>query len=79
LSLIVEDLVLRQIIREIINEMVKDIISNTKINIRKYNIKNINDVYKCKQPIVCFSSKMNLFDIKIKNFLKEKMYFIKVF
>ena len=72
-----QDLVLRQIIREIINEMVKDIISNTKINIRKYNIKNINDVYKCKQPIVCFSSKMNLFDIKIKNFLKEKMYFHK--
>ena len=68
------DLVLRQIIREIINEMVKDIILNTKKNIIKNNIKNINDVYNSKYPIVCFSNKMNLFDISIKNFLKRKMY-----
>ena len=71
------DLVLRQIIRETINEMVKDIIVNTKKNIRKNNIKNIKDVYKCKYPIVCFSKKMNLFDINIKKFLKKKMYFHK--
>ena len=69
-----QDLVLRQIIRETINEMVKDIIFNTTKNIRKNNIKNINDVYKSKYPIVCFSKKMNLFDDCIKRFLKEKMY-----
>ena len=72
-----QNLVLRQIIREIINEMVKDIITNTKKNIRKYKIKKINDIYKSKNPIVCFSKKMNLFDISIKNFLKKKMYFHK--
>ena len=72
-----EDLILRQVIREIINEMVRDIILNTKINIKKNNIKNINDVYKSKYPIVCFSSKMSLFDISIKKFLKQKMYFHK--
>ena len=71
------DLVLRQIIREIINEMVEDIIDNTKKNILNNNVKNISDVYKLKQPIVCFSKKMNLFDISIKKFLKEKMYFHK--
>jgi len=70
-----EDLVLRQIIREIINEMVKDIIINTKKNIKKNNIKDINEVYKSKYPIVCFSKKMSLFDISIKKFLKKKMYF----
>jgi len=69
-----QDLILRQIIRDTINEMVKDIIFNTKKNIRKNNIKNINDVYKTKYPIVCFSKKMNLFDVNIKRFLKEKMY-----
>ena len=68
------DLVLREIIREIINEMVKDIIKNTKTNIKRKKIKNIIDVYKSKYPIVCFSSKMNLFDKSIKNFLKTKMY-----
>ena len=72
-----EDLVIRQIIREIINEMVKDIINNTKKNIKKNNIKSIDDVYKSKYPIVCFSSKMNFFDTNIKSFLKKKMYFNK--
>jgi len=70
-----QNLVLRQIIREIINEMVKDVIINTKKNIIKYNIKNIYDVYRSKYIIVCFSKKMNSFDISIKNFLKRKMYF----
>ena len=52
--------------------MVKDIILNTTKNIRRNNIKNINDVYKSKYPIVCFSKKVNLFDISIKRFLKDK-------
>ena len=58
------DLVIRQIIREIINEMVKDIIKTTKKNIKKYNVSNLNDVYKSKYPIVAFSKKMKLFDKK---------------
>ena len=70
-----QDLVLRQVIREIINEMVNDIIINTKKNIKKNNIRNIIDVYKSSQPIVCFSKRMNLFDINIKKFLKKRMYY----
>tara|TARA_Y100000816_G_C26033318_1_gene541021 strand:- start:9 stop:1139 length:1131 start_codon:yes stop_codon:yes gene_type:complete len=69
-----EDLVLRQVIREIINEMVKDIILNTKKILKKNKIKNLNDVYKSKYPIVCFSERMKLFDFSIKKFLKQKMY-----
>ena len=72
-----QDLILRQIIREIINEMVKDIIINTKKNIKKNNIQSINDVYKSKNTIVCFSSKMSLFDVSIKKFLRKNMYFHK--
>ena len=68
------DLVTRQIIREIINEMVKDIIFTMKINIRKYNIQNLNDVYENKYPVVEFSPNMRKFDIKIKKFLKKNMY-----
>ena len=48
------DIITRQIIREIINEMVKDIIKTTKKNIKKYNVLNLNDVYKSKYPIVAF-------------------------
>ena len=68
------DLIIRQILREIINEMVKDIIITTKKNIKKYKIKDLNDVYECKHIIVTFSKKMKKFDKKIKNFLKMKMY-----
>ncbi len=69
-----QELVFRQIIRDTINEMVKDIILNTSKNIKINKIKNINDVYKSKFPLVQFSKKMSLFNINIKNFLKERMY-----
>ena len=68
------ELVLRQIVRDIINEMVKDIIINTKKNLKKENLNTAKEVYRIKTPIVCFSDKMNNFDIAIKVFLKENMY-----
>ncbi len=71
------DLVTRQIIREIINEMVSDVINTTKKNIKQHKIKNLNDIYKTKNQLVSFSKKMKKFDIKIKSFLKQKMYFHK--
>ena len=71
------DLVIRQIIREVINEMVRDVIITTKKNIKKNKIKNLNDVYKSKIPLVSFSQNMMIFDKKIKNFLQKKMYFHK--
>ena len=71
------DLIIRQIVREIINEMVKDIIMTTKKNIKKYKLKNLNDVYKSNNQVVTFSKQMKEFDRKIKSFLKKKMYYHK--
>jgi dGTPase len=71
------DLVVRQIIREIINEMVSDVIKTTTKNIKLNNIKTLKDVYKFKRQIISFSYQMKKFDIKIKHFLKQKMYFHK--
>jgi dGTPase len=71
------DLIVRQIIREIINEMVSDVIKTTQNNIKLNNIKKLKDVYKSKKQIVCFSNKMKNFDIQIKRFLRQKMYFHK--
>ncbi len=68
------ELVIRQIIRAIVNEMVKDIITNTKKNIKKEKIKSIKDIYNHNSLIVFFSKEMNLFDLSIKSFLKERMY-----
>jgi dGTPase len=69
------DLIVRQIIRDTINEMVSDVIKTTQKNIKLNDIKNLNDVYNSKNQIVCFSNRMKNFDLKIKNFLKQKMYF----
>jgi len=69
------DLVTRQIIREIINEMVGDVINSIKKNIRVNQIRNLNDIYKSDKVIVCFSNQMKNFDISIKKFLKQKMYY----
>ena len=69
------DLVIRQIIREIINEMVGDVIVSIKKNIRENKIRNLNDIYRSKKNIVCFSDQMKNFDVSIKRFLKKKMYF----
>ncbi len=71
------DLIIRQIIREIINEMVKDLIKTTQKNLKIHRIKNLNDVYKSKYPLVTFSDKMKDFDSKIKKFLRRKMYYHK--
>ena len=71
------DLIVRQIIRDIINEMVRDVIKTTKNNIKLNNIINLRDVYYFKKNIVCFSNNMKNFDLKIKSFLKQKMYFHK--
>ena len=69
------DLIIRQIIREIINEMVKDLITTTQKNIRKRKIKNLNDVFISKYPVVTFSNKMRKFDKSIKSFLRKNMYY----
>ena len=57
--------------------MVKDLIITTQKNIKKNKIRNLNDVFKSKYPLVTFSNKMQKFDKKIKIFLRKKMYYHK--
>jgi len=71
------ELVLRQVIRSIINEMVNDIILNTKKNLKKQKINSIKNIYNSKTLLVSFSKEMEAFDISIKSFLRERMYFSK--
>ena len=67
-------MILRQIIREIINVMVSDVVKNVKINLKKYNPKNVNDIYKSNISYVKFSEELLNFDYHIRDFLKYKMY-----
>ena len=57
--------------------MVSDVIKTTQNNIKLNKIRMLKDIYKLDNNIVCFSNNMQDFDIKIKRFLKEKMYFHK--
>jgi dGTPase len=57
--------------------MVSDVIKTIQKNVKLYKIKNLNDVYETRSPIVTFSQNMQNFDKKIKSFLKQKMYFHK--
>ena len=45
--------------------------------IEKIVLKQGSDIYNANTQIVCFSDKMNEFDLAIKDFLKEKMYYSK--
>ena len=55
--------------------MVNDVIINTKKNIKKQKIYSIKDIYNSNSLLVNFSKEMELFDMSIKSFLKERMYF----
>ena len=54
--------------------MVLDVINTSKINLKKINPQNINDIYKANHLIIDFSSKMKIIVNQIKDFLKYNMY-----
>ncbi|MES2677302.1 MAG: deoxyguanosinetriphosphate triphosphohydrolase [Pseudomonadota bacterium] len=60
--------------RRIVNDMVLDVISNTKNNIKKYQIDNNEDVRNCPQFLVQFSEEMEIAHQSLKKFLMENMY-----
>jgi dGTPase len=63
-----------QMVRDSINLMVKDLIKNSLINFKINNIKKLNDVYKCKNKLICFSSNYENIIEEIRYFLNSKMY-----
>ena len=68
------EILIYQVIRDSIDLMVKDLIKNTIKNLKINKIKSIDDIYKSKIPIVCFSDKYSIIEKEIKFFLRIKMY-----
>ena len=68
------DILIYQIIRDSINLMVKDLIKNTTKNLKIKKIKSINDIYSCKDKLVCFSNRFIKIEGEIKYFLRTRMY-----
>ena len=69
-----KDILIYQIIRDSINLMVRDLIKNTKNNLKTNKIKSLKNVYKLKEPIVCFSNKFLDIEKEVRFFLRSKMY-----
>jgi dGTPase len=69
-----KEILIYQIIRDSIDLMVKDLIKNTIKNLKINKIKSVNDIYKSKIPVVCFSEKYLIIEKEIKFFLRTKMY-----
>ena len=65
---------IHQIIRDSIDLMIKDLISNTKKNLNRLNIKNHNNLRFSKELIVDFSDEIKLSEKEIRLFLRTKMY-----
>ena len=63
-----------QIIRDSIDTMIRDLLSNTKKNIRKLDIRSLKDVSTSDQLIVSFSDKIKNSEQEIRSFLRNKMY-----
>ena len=64
-----------EMVRRLISILVKDIIKNTKLNIKKYNIKSDKCVRSHPKQLVCFSSK-TICDVSvIREFLLNKMWY----
>jgi dGTPase len=65
---------IHQIIRDSIDLMIKDLISNTKKNLNRLNIKNYKNLKFSKKLIVDFSDEIKLSEKEIRLFLRTKMY-----
>ncbi len=63
-----------ELVRNLLNILVTDLIENSKNQISKEQIKNIDDVYKKKFNVINFSNDVNNGLSEIKEFLNIKMY-----
>jgi len=58
-----------RIISKLISLMIDDLIKQTEKNLKKYKIRNLADVQKCKFPVVCFSKNMEDWMTELRRFL----------
>lgn len=63
-----------RVISKLISLMIDDLVLQTEKNLKKYRIKKVESVRKCKAPIVCFSKSMNDDSVALRDFLMKKFY-----
>lgn len=61
-------------LRRIIDRMVTDLLIQTKANIERFDIENVEDIRQLDQPVVVFSEEMMECNRALKRFLMKHMY-----
>ena len=61
-------------IRRIIRNLISELVTNSRENIDKYQIKNLEDVQKCSSKIINFSDDFFVNFLAVKDFLMERYY-----
>jgi len=62
------------IIRQLINIFVTDLIEESKNRLKKFSIQSLEDVRKCEEKIIAFSSQMTEKRKELLNFLDQNLY-----
>ncbi len=63
-----------RVISKLISLMIDDMVKQTEKNLKKYKIRNVANVRKCKAPIAAFSKSFEDETAKIRDFLMKKFY-----
>ncbi len=65
---------IHEIIRRLIAVMIDDVVDETRLRLNNEKPSSVEDVRKCKKPLVGFSDEMSKNDKAFKNFLFPNMY-----
>ena len=63
-----------EVIRRVINRMIGDVLTQTRKNLVDFQIESVEDVRALGQPLVHFSTEMEVSNLQLKHFLRERMY-----
>ncbi len=69
-----ERLLAHAVVRGIIDSQVRDVLNQTQNNLRKHNIRSIEDVHAATEPLVSFSPDVADKNLKLKKYLYENLY-----
>ncbi len=61
-------------IRRLISSMVDDALATSRTRIARHDLRSVEDVRRCGEPLIVFSESMKQNDSALKQFLNERMY-----
>jgi len=66
--------IIREVVRRIISKMIIDLIAETRLRLKEYRVKTVDDIRHADVPMVVFSEDMERNCAELKEFLRKNMY-----